>query len=88
MQERLQKLIAGRGLASRRQAEQWIASGRVLVNGAPARLGDTADPVRDTITVDGAPLAAAPAPVYVMLHKPRGYVTTLRDERGRKTVQD
>ena len=79
MQERLQKLIAGRGLASRRQAEQWIASGRVLVNGAPARLGDTADPVRDTITVDGAPLAAAPAPVYVMLHKPRGYVTTLRD---------
>ena len=88
MQERLQKLIAGRGLASRRQAEQWIASGRVLVNGAPARLGDTADPVRDTITVDGAPLAAAPVPVYVMLHKPRGYVTTLRDERGRKTVQD
>ena len=88
MQERLQKLIAGRGLASRRQAEQWIASGRVLVNGAPARLGDTADPARDTITVDGAPLAAAPAPVYVMLHKPRGYVTTLRDERGRKTVQD
>lgn len=84
--ERLQKIIAARGLCSRRQAEEWIAAGRVQVNGRMAVLGQTADPDADTITVDGRPLPGAEQPVYLMLHKPRGFVTTLSDEKGRKNV--
>ena len=87
MKERLQKLISAAGLCSRRRAEEWIALGKVTVNGGLARLGDTADPETDLILVDGQPLPAAPAEtVTVLLYKPRGVVTTLADEKGRRTV--
>lgn len=86
VEERLQKLISACGLASRRKAEEWITAGRVSVNGEKAHLGDRADLDRDEITVDGRPLRPSQGQVYLMLHKPRGYVTTLSDEKGRKTV--
>ena len=86
MEERLQKLLSARGVGSRRAMEEWITDGRVTVNGQVARLGDKADPERDEICVDGVPLRPEGERVYLMLHKPRGYVTTLSDERGRKTV--
>lgn len=86
MRERLQKILAAAGLCSRRTAEEWIAAGRVCVNGVPAALGQTADAAADTITVDGRALRAAPDKVYLMLNKPRGYVCTLSDEQGRPTV--
>ena len=86
MTERIQKILSGRGICSRRKAEEYIAAGRVTVNGVTASLGDTADPERDEILLDGAVLPPANAGVYIMLHKPRGYVTTMRDERGRKNA--
>ena len=86
MEERLQKLISSCGLASRRAAEEWIAAGRVQVNGQKAHLGDRADLDRDEVLIDGQPLRPGSGRVYLMLNKPRGYVTTLSDERGRKTV--
>ena len=88
MEERLQKLISACGLASRRTAEEWIAAGRVTVNGEKARLGDRADLDRDRVEVDGRPLRPGGERTYLMLNKPRGYVTTLSDEKGRKTVAD
>ena len=89
MKERLQKLIAAAGLCSRRTAEEWIIQGKVTVNGGLARLGDTADPARDEILVDGRPLPAAPTrSTTVLLNKPRGVVTTLSDEKGRPTVAE
>ncbi len=88
MPQRLQKLIAAAGLASRRTAEEWIAAGRVSVNGVVAGLGDRADPAQDTILIDGRPLAAAGAHHYLLLFKPVGYVTTLQDPEGRPTVCD
>ena len=88
MTERIQKLLAAAGLCSRRTAEEWIAAGRVIVNGRIARVGDKADPDRDTVLVDGSPLRGAAQHVYLMLHKPRGYVTTLSDERGRRTAAE
>ena len=88
MKERLQKLIASAGLCARRTAEEWIAAGRVCVNGAVASLGDRADLETDTVTVDGAPLPGKPVAVYLMLNKPRGYVTTLSDEYGRRTAAE
>ena len=81
--ERLQKILSARGVASRRTAETWIQQGRVTVNGIPARLGDTADPEQDEILLDGKPLPQGQEPVYILLNKPRGYVTTLSDEQGR-----
>ena len=86
MTERIQKLLAAAGLCSRRTAEEWIAAGRVTVNGRRSRVGDKADPETDDIRVDGRPLRGAAQHVYLMLHKPRGYVTTLSDERGRPTA--
>lgn len=86
MEERLQKLISACGLASRRAAEEWIAAGRVTVNGEKARLGDRADLDRDAVLVDGRPLEPGGGRTYLMLNKPRGYVTTLSDEKGRRTV--
>lgn len=86
MEERLQKLLSARGLASRRTVEQWIQAGRVTVNGRTASLGDKADPQRDRVEVDGVALREGRAPIYLMLHKPRGYVSTLSDEKGRPTV--
>ncbi|MCF2661047.1 pseudouridine synthase [Pseudoflavonifractor phocaeensis] len=88
MEERLQKLISACGLASRRTAEGWITAGRVTVNGRTAHLGDRADPDRDEILVDGTPLDPGGGRTYLMLNKPRGYVTTLSDEKGRRTVAD
>ena len=84
--ERLQKLIARAGLASRRGAEQLIEDGRVRVNGALASLGDSADPDRDRIEVDGRPLAAAAPAIHLAVHKPRGFLSSARDERGRRSV--
>lgn len=88
MEERLQKLISSCGLTSRRAAEEWITAGRVTVNGVTATLGDRADLERDQILVDGKPLKQSEKRTYLMLNKPRGYVTTLSDEKGRKTVAD
>lgn len=83
MKERLQKILSARGVASRRRAEEMIAEGLVRVNGQVAKLGDTADADIDQITVDGRPLPSPQKHVYIMLHKPKGYVTTLSDEKGR-----
>ena len=88
MTERLQKIISARGLASRRKAEEWIEQGRVTVNGVTARLGDAADAEIDTIKVDGKELPSTMEYVYIMLNKPRGFVTTLSDEKGRKDVSE
>ena len=88
MEERLQKILSAAGLCSRRTAETWLTAGRVTVNGVPAALGDKADAEKDAIAVDGKPLPKAESFRYLMLHKPRGYVTTLSDERGRKIVAD
>ena len=88
MEERLQKLLSAAGVCSRRAAEVYIASGRVTVNGTPAELGQRADPDRDDIRVDGQLLAGREERIYLLLNKPRGYVTTLSDEKGRKTVAD
>ena len=85
---RLQKLLSERGIASRRKAEELIAQGKVKVNGHTAKLGDKADDRRDIVTVSGKRIGQAEAPVYAMLYKPRGYVTTMSDEKGRKCVAD
>lgn len=87
MAERIQKLIAAAGAASRRKAEAMIAEGRVRVNGRAACLGDTAEPT-DRIELDGRPLAPPQQKQTYLLYKPRGYVTTLSDEKGRKTVAE
>ncbi|MCI9415413.1 MAG: rRNA pseudouridine synthase [Clostridiales bacterium] len=87
-EERLQKLLSECGIASRRKAEELIRLGKVKVNGRKAGLGDKADLRRDTVTVEGRRLAAPEKKVYLMLHKPRGFVTTLSDEKGRKCVAD
>lgn len=83
MAERLQKILSARGVASRRKAEEMIRSGQVTVNGAVAGLGDTADPEVDAIAVNGVSLPVRQEKVYILLHKPCGYVTTLSDEKGR-----
>lgn len=88
MAERLQKLMAQAGLCSRRAGEELLRQGRVRVNGCVAALGDSADPVLDRIEVDGVPLPSAPPAVYLLLNKPRGYVTTLSDELGRRTAAE
>lgn len=71
-----------------RTAEEYIEAGRVTVNGRAAKLGDKADLGRDTVALDGTEIGPAAEPVYLMLNKPRGYVTTLADEQGRKTVAE
>jgi 23S rRNA pseudouridine2605 synthase len=86
MMERLQKILAGRGICSRRKAEELITAGRVTVNGEVAALGQSADPEQDTIALDGKTIPSGEGYVYIMLHKPRGYVTTLSDEKGRANV--
>lgn len=88
MKQRLQKLISGAGLASRRAAEELIKAGRVTVNGAVASLGDGADPDTDDVRLDGQSLRQPPRRRYIVLHKPKGYVTTLKDDRGRPTVAE
>ena len=83
MKERLQKILSARGVASRRKAEGMIEQGLITLNGNIAVLGDTADPETDEILVEGRPLPSKQEFVYILLHKPRGYVTTLSDEKGR-----
>ncbi len=83
MTERLQKILASRGVASRRNAEELISQGRVTCNGRVCVLGDRADPDQDEILLDGKPIPSPQTHVYIMLNKPRGYVTTLSDEKGR-----
>ncbi|HLH63917.1 MAG TPA: pseudouridine synthase [Ktedonobacteraceae bacterium] len=87
--ERLARFLAHAGVASRRHAEGLIAAGRVRVNGATITTqGTRIDPQRDTVTVDGKAVQAATRHVYIMLHKPVGYVTTASDPQGRPTVLD
>lgn len=88
MEERLQKILSSRGIASRRKAEELIANGHVSVNGVRAHLGDKADPDRDVIKVKGARLPGRGDLVYIMLNKPRGFITSMSDEKGRPTVVD
>ena len=87
--ERLQKIIAASGIASRRKAEEIIAAGRVTLNGkVVVEQGTKADPQRDEICVDGAPLKSRERLLYFLLHKPKGYVTTVSDPEGRPTVME
>ncbi len=89
MDKRLSKILAEAGLASRRGSERLIAEGRVAVNGQVVTVqGSTADPERDRITVDGRPLRAPEPKRYVLLNKPRGYLTSRVDPRGRPVVLD
>lgn len=90
MDERIQKIISGAGIASRRKAEELIAQGRVKVNGRPCKMGDKADPLKDLISIDGENITVERRKkhVYLMLNKPRGYVTTMSDELGRRCVTD
>lgn len=86
--ERLQKILSAAGVCSRRKAEELIQAGRITVNGKTASLGDRADWDRDDVRLDGRALAAPAERRCLMLNKPRGYVTTLADERGRPTVAE
>ena len=86
MKERIQKILSARGITSRRNAEILLQQGRVLVNGQTCKPGDVADADVYQIEIDGMPLPPQPKAIYLMLHKPRGYVTTLSDERGRRTA--
>ena len=87
-EERVQKLLAQAGYGSRRACEEFIVEQRVKVNGKLIELGAKADPAQDTITIDGRRVKFDVAPIYVMLNKPAGIVTTNEDEFGRKTVRD
>lgn len=86
MKERIQKILSARGVASRRHAEELIAAGRVSCNGRVCNLGDSADVEVDMILLDGKPIPSKSENVYIMLNKPKGYVTTLSDEKGRKNA--
>ena len=88
MTQRLQKILSERGVASRRASEEMIKAGRITVNGRVAALGDSADPETDEILLDGQALPNRQKAVYILLNKPRGFVTTLSDEKGRKTVAE
>ena len=86
MTQRLQKILSERGVASRRASEEMIKAGRITVNGRVAALGDSADPENDEILLDGQALPNRQKAVYILLNKPRGFVTTLSDEKGRPTA--
>jgi 23S rRNA pseudouridine2605 synthase len=88
MEERLQKVLAHAGLASRRAVEEMIAQGRVRVNGEPARLGQKVDPVKDEVEVDGSRVPLDSDLVWYLLNKPVGVVSTASDPAGRTTVVD
>lgn len=85
---RLQKMLADCGVASRRKAEEMIAAGRVAVNGVRAEIGDKVDVKKDKVTLDGERVQAVEEKLYIMLHKPRGYLTSMSDDRGRKCVSE
>lgn len=86
--ERLQKFLSECSVASRRKSEELIKRGKVKVNGKIASLGDKVDPKKDTVTVSGKKVVAVKQKYYIMLNKPRGYVTTMSDELGRKCVAE
>ena len=86
--ERLQKIISAAGLLSRRAAEEAIRQGRVELNGRRAAVGDSADPSKDTLTLDGKPVRVSGQKRYIALHKPRGVVCTMSDEMGRRCLPD
>lgn len=86
--ERLQKFLSECSVASRRKAEELILEGKVKVNGRIATLGDKVDPKRDKVFVRGKRVIPVSNKVYIMLHKPRGFVTTMNDEHDRKCVND
>ncbi len=85
---RLQKFLSQAGVVSRRGAEEMIAAGRVKVNGRRAEIGDKVDPIRDKVVVAGKRVLNTSKKMYIMLNKPRGYVTTMSDEQGRKCVAE
>ena len=89
-EHRIQKVLADQGICSRREAERLIAAGKVKVNGHPVSLGDKMDPDYDKVSIDGknVRIVRKRQYTYIMLHKPRGYLTTRSDDRGRKTVMD
>ena len=89
-EQRIQKVLSDQGICSRRAAERLIEEGRVKVNGHPVTLGDKMDPDYDKVSIDGKNMRIVRKRkyIYLMLHKPRGYITTALDERGRKTVMD
>lgn len=85
---RLQKFLAESGVASRRKSEELIADGKVKVNGKVASIGDKVDPKRDTVTVSGKKIVKRKEFTYILLHKPRGFITTMNDEMDRKCVAE
>ena len=85
---RLQKYLSQCAVASRRKSEELILSGKVKVNGKVAGLGDKINPKKDTVTVSGKKIVSSKKHYYIMLHKPRGYITTMEDEMGRKCVAE
>lgn len=85
---RLQKFLAECDVASRRKSEELIAAGKVKVNGKTATIGDKVDPKRDKVTVSGKKVRTVNKSVYIMLNKPRGFITTMKDERDRKCVSE
>ena len=89
-EQRIQKVLADQGICSRREAERLIAAGKVKVNGHPVTRGDKMDPDYDKVMIDGQTqrIVRKRQYTYIMLHKPRGYLTTRSDDRGRKTVMD
>lgn len=88
MEQRLQKILSGAGICSRRAAERLLEEGHVTVNGRTAQLGEKADPERDEIAVDGTPVGGHERTMTIMLNKPAGVVTTMHDEKGRRSVAD
>lgn len=85
---RLQKFLAESGVASRRKSEELIEQGKVKVNGRTASIGDKVDPKRDTVTVSGKKIVKTKSHTYIVLHKPRGFITTMSDEKDRKCVAE
>lgn len=85
---RLQKFLSECGVASRRKSEELISQGKVKINGRVAQIGDKINPKRDTVTVNGKKVVSSKTKYYIMLHKPRGFITTLSDEMDRKCVAE
>ena len=85
---RLQKFLAESGVASRRKSEELIDQGKVKVNGRVAMIGDKIDPKKDTVTVSGKKIVKTKTFTYIVLHKPRGFITTMNDEKDRKCVAE